>query len=203
MKFTSAGPDGRSIGLALIGNISRFSSDNFSERPLELSNPEQLTHFFEELGRRYTQPAQIYLFGGSALLLIGSRRETVDVDFTLSATREVESLRQAIAFLAAEQGLDLEESIPSEFMPLPAGANERHRLIGQYGSIQVYMLDPYSIALMKIDRAFETDMQDVQFMIQTGQIELGFLEHCVDDVARRYEEGQTLRRNFKELRRGL
>jgi hypothetical protein len=69
---------------------------------LELSSPEQLTHFFEELGRRYPQPAQIYLFGGSALLLIGSRRETVDVDFTLSAPSEVEALRQAIALLATE-----------------------------------------------------------------------------------------------------
>jgi len=41
---------------------------------MELSNPEQLTRFFEELGRRYSQPAEIYLFGGSALLLIGGRR---------------------------------------------------------------------------------------------------------------------------------
>jgi hypothetical protein len=99
--------------------------------------------------------------------------------------------------------LDLEESIPSEFMPLPAGANERHRLIGQYGSIQVYVFDLYSIALMKIDRAFETDIQDVQFLIKTGQIELGFLERCLDDVARRYTEGKTLRQNFQELRKKL
>ena len=71
------------------------------------------------------------------------------------------------------------------------------------GAIRVYVFDPYSIALMKIDRAFETDMQDVRFLIQAGQIELGFLRRCVEEVAQHYAEGRTLRLNFEELQKSL
>jgi hypothetical protein len=46
---------------------------------------------------------------------------------------------------------------------LPDGAEQRHYKVGQYGSIEVYTYDPYSIALSKIARGFETDIQDVLF----------------------------------------
>ncbi len=41
--------------------------------------------FLEELGRRCDYPAEIYIFGGSALILLGSSRFTIDVDYTLGA----------------------------------------------------------------------------------------------------------------------
>jgi hypothetical protein len=67
----------------------------------------------------------------------------------------------------------------------------------------VYVFDPYSIAVMKLDRAFERDIEDVRFLIANGAIELNMLESCVEDVARRYEEPLKLRRNFAEMKRGL
>lgn len=163
--------------------------------------PERLTQFFERLAQQYAQPASLYIFGGSALLLIGSRRNTGDIDFTLNAADR--ELRDVIQRVAAELGLDVEESIPAEFMPLPSASEQRHQLIGTFGNLQVFIFDPYSIAIMKIDRAFETDIEDVRFLLNQGFINLEALEVHIADVANRYEEPLTLKRNFEEMKRGL
>ncbi|MBP7692359.1 MAG: hypothetical protein KA764_10600 [Anaerolineales bacterium] len=168
---------------------------------MPLSQPEQLRQFFDRLGQRHPQPAALYLFGGSAVLWLGGPRPTLDIDFTL--TRGDPALRQNIAAVAAELGLDLEESAPAEFMPLPAGHEKRHRFLGQFGSVAVYLFDPYSIAVMKIDRAFDSDMEDVRFLLAAGEIDLAALAQLIDDVAGRYDEPIKLRRNFAELQKAL
>ncbi|MBM3272502.1 hypothetical protein FJY94_04470 [Candidatus Kaiserbacteria bacterium] len=168
---------------------------------MNLSSPDQLVEFFERLSQRHPESAEVYLFGGSALLLIGGRRITADVDYTIDPSAD--ALRRAISEVGAEMGLDIEESAPAEFMPLPAGVEARHKVIGQYGQLRVYVYDPYSIAVMKLDRAFERDIEDVRFLIASGVIELSLLETCVEDVARRYEEPLKLRHNFAEMKRGL
>ncbi len=166
-----------------------------------INHSEQLLRFLDELGKRLPEPAEIYLFGGSALLLIGGARHTGDVDFTLNTPSL--PLRQLIAALASELDLDFEESIPAEFMPLPTGFAQRHQLVGRFGFLTAYIFDLYSIAVMKIDRAFRTDLQDVQFLLGGGHIDLAFLEQCIADVASRYDEPRKLRRNFEELKRNL
>jgi hypothetical protein len=40
----------------------------------------------------------------------------------------------------------------------------------------VYLFDPYSIALSKIARGFDSDLEDVQFMLRTGAIGWAELE---------------------------
>ena len=96
---------------------------------MDITGPEQLHHFLAELGRRCGAPAKICIFGGSAILLIGGARHTGDVDFTIDSP-QAEVIRETIARLSEDLTLDLEESVPSEFMPLPDDADERHQLIG-------------------------------------------------------------------------
>ncbi len=163
--------------------------------------PERLVQFFELLAQRYEQSANLYIFGGSALLLIGSRRNTGDIDFTINTVDD--NLRQAIAQTASELGLDVEESVPAEFMPLPRGSEQRHMLIGTFGKLKVFVFDLYSIAIMKIDRAFETDVEDVRYLLNNNHINLPALEEYVDDVASRYDEPLNLRRSLAEMKRGL
>lgn len=168
---------------------------------MNISSPDQLAEFFARLSQRHPESAKIYLFGGSALLMIGGRRITANVDYTIDSSAN--ALRRAISEIGAEMGLDIEESAPAQFMPLPGGVETRHKLIGQYGQLDVYVFDPYSIAAMKLDRAFERDIEDVRFLLSTGAIDLNFLETCVEDVARRYDEPIKLRQNFAEMKRGL
>ena len=127
-----------------------------------------LESFLQTLGKRITQPATIYLLGGGALCLLGSLRETLDVDYTLeTSTREIEKI---INTLAKEMKMDLEAVPLSEFIPLPPNAESRRRFIGRYGRLDVYIFDLYSIALSKIARGFESDLEDVQFLLAQNLI---------------------------------
>jgi hypothetical protein len=169
---------------------------------MDITQPDQIHDFLRELGRRSQVPSEIYIFGGSAVLLMGGARHTGDIDFTL-IEENAETIRKIIKQVADEQEIDLEESIPSEFMPLPFGSESRHRRIEQYGQLTVYVFDPYSIAMMKLDRAFKSDIQDVHFLIRNGHINLDELEQHLNDVAQRYDEPIKLRKNFEEMKRGL
>jgi len=88
-------------------------------------------------------------------------------------------------------------------MPLPLGAESRHRQIERYGQLTAYIFDPYSIALMKIDRAFKSDIQDVHFLIRSNHINLDELQKHLNEVSQRYDEPIKLRKNFEEMKRGL
>jgi hypothetical protein len=131
-----------------------------------------LKSFFQRLSQRYAGPATIYLLGGSALCLLGNPRTTLDVDYTFEiAPENAARFQAAVAELAAEMRLDLEDIPFDEFVPLPSGALERHRAVGQFGQLEVYIFDPYSIALSKIARGFEADLEDVMFMLREHLIE--------------------------------
>lgn len=48
---------------------------------MDITSRQQIEHFLEELGRRWLEPSKLYIFGGSALVLIGGVRHTGDVDY--------------------------------------------------------------------------------------------------------------------------
>jgi hypothetical protein len=180
----------------------RFScaSSNAPLMPARLQ-PELITRFLALIGKRYPYPTRLYIFGGGAVVWLGSPRPTVDLDYT--AEPRTESLRAVLAQTAVEMDVDLEEAIPADFVPLPDGAEARHQLIGTFGKIAVYPLDPYSQAIMKIARALETDMEDVAFLVHNRHIELETLGRCIQEVSLRYDEPITLQRNFDEFKRNL
>jgi hypothetical protein len=139
--------------------------------------------FLRRLGERYPGSGALYLLGGSALLLLGSPRETLDVDYTVELAAEFEAeFHSALAALAAESKLDLELVELAEFIPLPPQANERRRLVGRYGQLEVYIYDLYSIALSKIARGFESDLEDVLFMLGQRLIEFDELERLFNSI---------------------
>ncbi|PKO21516.1 MAG: hypothetical protein CVU38_14390 [Chloroflexi bacterium HGW-Chloroflexi-1] len=144
---------------------------------MEPVTPDTLMTFLARLGERCDRETRLYLLGGSGLRLLGSPRETLDVDYTADVPAETaQAFRQALAQLADEFHLDLEEVPLAEFVPLPPLAHERHRLIGRFGLLEVYLFDPYSIALSKIARGFEFDLEDVLFLLRIGAIEFAALE---------------------------
>ena len=75
------------------------------------------------------------------------------------------------------------EIIPiDEFIPLPSNAAARHQNVEKFGSIEVYIYDPYSISLSKLARGFNTDIQDVLFLLRRGIIEIGILTQFVEEA---------------------
>jgi hypothetical protein len=112
--------------------------------------------FFQRLSEQYFERTEFYLLGGSALCLLGSPHETLDVDYALNwGAGNVNAFQNAIERLASAMKLDLEAVPLGEFIPLPPEAEQRRRLFGVFGKIDVYIFDLYSIALSKIARGFE------------------------------------------------
>ena len=133
--------------------------------------------FLVQLGERYPDKADFYLLGGSALRLLGNPRETMDIDYTYTLTGDEHSnFLLVLGSLGTEMKLDLESVPLSEFIPLPPDTDQRHKFFGRYGSIDVYIFDLYSIALSKIARGFESDIEDVLFMWEQKLIDFDELE---------------------------
>ena len=123
-----------------------------------------LRAFLERLGEQYSGSATLYLLGGSALCLLGNPRVTVDVDYWYAVSSGEEArFKAAVEKLAEEMHLDVEDVPLDEFVPLPPGAYDRRQLVGHFGGIEAYIFDPYTIALSKIARGFEADLEDVLF----------------------------------------
>lgn len=142
---------------------------------------EHIHQFLAELAARYTRPATLLLLGGGALCLLGSERPTADIDYVGDDLRQNE-LQQIIDQLAKELQLIIDPVPISQFVPIPADADRRRIPVGRFGEIAVYVLDPYVIALSKLDRGFESDLEDVQFLLRRNLISLDQLEIVVQNA---------------------
>lgn len=167
-----------------------------------------LQAFLRRLGERYPGAGDLYLLGGSALCLLGNPRTTVDVDYMFELdVGSVEQFEAVVAKLAAEMRLDVEAVALAEFVPLPPQAHQRRRLVRRYGQLNVYIFDPYSIALSKIARGFEADLEDVLFLLHEGLIEFGELERHFNAILPEAPKADIIpsefRDYFEEIRRRL
>lgn len=87
--------------------------------------------FLEEVGRRYLQPAELLLLGGSALCLLGSPRPSLDIDYIGDDLTKNE-LQQCIDQVAQDMEI-LVEAVPiASFVPLPEEAEQRNVSVGQF-----------------------------------------------------------------------
>lgn len=157
------------------------------------------------LGERVPPSSRLTLVGGSALALLGSPRLTIDIDFVGDDIHPNE-LHQNILQAAKELKI-LVEPVPIErFVPLPPGSEKRSIRIGRFGNLDVYVADPYSIALSKLDRGLDTDLDDVVFLIHHGHITLPELERITGDAlakAAKFDLHPDILAHFQELKNRL
>ena len=143
----------------------------------------EIREFLTTVGKRVAAPAHLILVGGSALNLLGSDRPTLDLDYE-GEERATDELRVLMEKVALELHIDLEAVPLDRFIPVPSGADERHVLIGHFGDLQVLVFDPYSIALSKLDRGFDSDIEDVVFLLRCELINYTQLRAFLDAVPR-------------------
>jgi hypothetical protein len=141
---------------------------------------EEIHNFLNRLSQQYSQPVKLYLLGGSALCILGSPRRTADIDFFLESSSKI--FENTIEAVANELHVEIEIIPIDEFIPLPPNTAARHYPMEKFGSIEVFIFDPYSIALSKVARGFDTDIQDVLFLLQQGIIEIEILAKFVENA---------------------
>lgn len=163
---------------------------------MESVTAQALQTFFQRLGEQLTAPVSLYLQGGSAMCLLGSPRETLDVDISFeNPPPEAEAI---LDILAAELELDLELVPLGEFIPMPPEAEQRRRFVGRYGQVDVYIFDLFSIALSKIARGFESDLEDVEFLLKQELIGWEALEAHFRSILPRASSADIDPREFQQ-----
>lgn len=130
----------------------------------------EIRSILQTLGERVPPSSRLILIGGSALALLGSPRLTIDIDFVGDDIQPSE-LHKAIMQIARELKIHVEPVPIERFIPVPEGSDQRSILIGQFGNLEVYVADPYSIALSKVDRGLDTDFDDIVFLVQGGFVD--------------------------------
>lgn len=136
------------------------------------------------LGERVPPSSRLLLVGGSALVLLGSPRLTIDIDF-IGDDVSPSDLDKIIMQVARELRIYVEPIAMQRFIPVPDGSDKRTIRIGQFGNLEVFVADPYSIALSKLDRGFDTDFDDMIFLVNRNLVDIDELERITRNALSR------------------
>ena len=101
--------------------------------------------------------------------------------------------------LAHEMHLDFEAVPIAQFIPLPEGEEERSLPADKFGGFDIFILDPYCIVLSKLERGFDTDMEDVGFLINRNLVTMDSLEPMLAKVLKRAMEFDIDTREVKTI----
>jgi hypothetical protein len=133
--------------------------------------PEPWNAFFTELDSKLTAEVHLHCLGGFVIsVCYGLERPTNDVDFM---SLHPNDQREVILGLAGEgsslwgkHGVYLQCVTVSN---LPEGYEERliEMFPSTFRNIHLFALDPYDLALSKIDRNIQRDRDDVKHLIKT------------------------------------
>ncbi|MBI4521468.1 MAG: hypothetical protein HY701_11570 [Gemmatimonadetes bacterium] len=129
----------------------------------EVADEGRIRRFMQALGREAGAPARVYFTGGATAVLMGWRASTIDVDIKL--VPEADRLLRAIPRIKEDLRLNVELASPGEFIPVPAGWEDRSPFVAQEGPIAFCHFDLYAQALAKVERGHAQDVEDVREMI--------------------------------------
>ncbi len=165
----------------------------------------EIQSILQNMGARVPPSSQLILIGGSALALLGSPRLTIDIDF-IGDDVHPNPLHKSIMKIARELEVHIEPVPLERFIPLPKGNEERIIRIGQFGNLEIYVADPYSIALSKLDRGADTDYDDIVFLIRNNHVDMDELESITREAlphARKFDFNPDILEHLQELKNRL
>ena len=165
----------------------------------------EIQSILQNIGARVPSASQLILVGGSALALLGSPRLTIDIDFWGDDVQPSD-LHKAIMQVAKDLKIYIEPVPLERFIPLPKGNEERIIRIGQFGNLEIFVADPYSIALSKLDRGADTDLDDIVFLINTKHIDFDELERMTREAlphANKFDFNPDILEHLQELKNRL
>ena len=135
----------------------------------ELADAERIRRFMSVVGAAAEAEGACYFTGGATAVLVGWRPSTVDVDVLF--VPEQDSVLRALTRIKDELSINVELVSPADFIPVPAGWEERGVFAGRAGRLSFYHFDPYAQALAKLERAHAQDLADVEAIVSAGLID--------------------------------
>jgi hypothetical protein len=141
---------------------------------------ERIEALMDRLGRAASVPVRVYLVGGTSAVLVGWREGTIDVD--LAIRPHDDALLRAIPDLKNALDVNIELASPADFIPLPAGWEDRSPFIARRHQVAFHHFDFYSQALAKLERGHRQDAADVRAMLERGLIEPTKMQQYFDEI---------------------
>lgn len=165
----------------------------------EPATRERIEVFLRELGKRNRGPGRFYLVGGTQMVYAGFRGQTEVIDYTVTLEGDDQEFIAAVRSLIRGLHISVEPAGPGDFIPLPGGWQERSRYVGRYGQLDVYLFDPISTALSKVERGSSRDIEDVLALLRHATISLSALRAAFEEILPRLET-ESLRVDEEDFR---
>ena len=149
------------------------------------SLPEPWKSFFAEIDAALNQDVELHCFGGFvAKILYDLERETSDVDvLPIASNSEIDAV-----ISRACEGSELHKKYGIYLQvvgiaPIPEGYEERLAEIvpGTFRYLRLFALDPYDLALSKIERNSQRDRDDVKHLARVVPFDLELLRSRFED----------------------
>jgi len=150
--------------------------------------PEPWLSFLREIDALTGDEVQLHCLGGFVVTVVyGSERSTSDID-ALTLVRHPPGLFHQAGIgsnLYKRHGLYLD---PVGIATLPENYEDRLEEIfsGTFDHLRLFALDPYDIALSKIERNADIDRQDVIYLARVVPLDLEILKLRYHDELRVY-----------------
>jgi hypothetical protein len=150
--------------------------------------PEPWRSFLEELDERATEETRMDCMGGFVVtVLYGFSRETSDLDVLVIAPREQ---RTSLLELGVQGGnLHKKYKVFLDYVGVVrVPENYEERLIemfaGEFKRLRICALDPYDLALSKLERNIQRDRDDVKHLARSIPLDLEILKERYDGELR-------------------
>ena len=134
-----------------------------------LADADRIQRLMAGLGQASRSEGRIYFTGGATAVLLGWRASTIDVDVKM--VPESDELLRAIPALKERLQVNVELASPADFIPVPAGWEDRSTFVQQSGRLAFLHFDLYAQAMAKVERGHHQDIADVQAMLNRGLID--------------------------------
>jgi len=156
--------------------------------PREAVDRPRLEALLRALGESFRFPARLYLSGGEGMIWRGLRAATQDVDIAYDvADAHHDAWIRSLRELKERLSINIEEAQPADFIPVPPGAESRAEFIGRHGSVDVFLIDPYSVALAKAERGLGRDIADIRALVAADVIAPDKLRELLEAILPEYE----------------
>ena len=152
--------------------------------------PDPWRSFWKEIDEAVTEPVEFHCLGGFVItLLYGLERSTSDVDVIAVIPRnpvnELIDFAGKGSFLHQRYGIYLDVV---GIATVPENYDERLSEVfsGEFQHIKLFALDPYDIALAKIERNIQRDRDDVKHLARVVPFDLELLKERYETELRVY-----------------
>ena len=160
-----------------------------------------LEQFLDQLGQTLARPARLLLAGETTQVFEGWREWTKRIEFAAEvAPGDRSAFDEALRQVSIHVGVEAFEESPGDVIPLPTDYEKRTRAAGDFGALQVYHFDPYSVAFRLIARGDEPDYHAALAYLERGWLKVDEMNALLADLLPQFTS-ETIQQDPAEFRR--